>query len=179
MSALKSLASEPYSPAINANRALLYRLAGRVDRLTEPEYGWKSPDVTASVGQHVRHIVDHYHCFFQGLGEPLLSYDSRARDARLETAPRLGTEQLLSVAQQLLDMDQSNGQAVTLSLLVAPESEPMLVNSSCDRELLYLQSHTLHHMALIQVLLSLQNLPVHPEFAIAPSTPRQGACANE
>jgi uncharacterized damage-inducible protein DinB len=44
--------------------------------------------------------------------------------------------------------------------------------STLRRELAFVVSHTVHHQALIAVLLSLVGVPVPDAFGLAPSTPR-------
>jgi len=44
--------------------------------------------------------------------------------------------------------------------------------STVKRELQYLQAHTIHHYALIALILRIQGITPHDEFGVAPSTLR-------
>ncbi len=69
----------------------------------------------------------------------------------------------------------------SLRIKVDAADESSWATSSVERELQFLRSHTVHHFALIAVILRLSGLEPGEEFGVAPSTLRyrkeNGVCA--
>jgi uncharacterized damage-inducible protein DinB len=129
-----------------------------------------------SIGGHVRHCIELYRCFLQGLKTGRLDYDARARDLLLETDPVAACEALLATTL-LLDEAAANS-ANGHPLLVVENhdgTELEWSSSSVGRELRFLLSHTVHHYALIAILLRVRGMATPQGFGIAPSTLRHRA----
>ncbi len=127
----------------------------------------------ASVGAHLRHVLDHYESFFQGLGGAV-DYESRQRDPRLETDRSYALTRVsahLSNLTRLLDTPSDLPLRVRLEGCSASGAEAW-GDSSASRELEFLLSHTIHHFALIGVCCRLQGIHPPATFGIAPSTLR-------
>jgi len=56
---------------------------------------------------------------------------------------------------------------------VTPAGEVVTGWSTLGRELAFVNSHTIHHQALIAVLLELSGVQVPDHLGLAPSTPRR------
>jgi len=126
-------------------------------------------------GAHLRHILDFYRCFLEGLEFSHIDYDARRRDntvehsrdaassairsiiRALETSPELSHERIIWVR-----MEDADGAAVREGFM----------ESSISRELQVLSSHTVHHFALIAITLRMHGVELDPEFGMAPSTLR-------
>ena len=129
------------------------------------------------VGSHLRHIIEFYECFLDGVGRCRVDYDSRARDASIERSPvaaaarirllieRMKAPELLEDTILWVPMEDARGLSV---------EDPFLL-SSTGRELQVLSSHTIHHFALIAMTLRAHGVPVDPDFGVAPSTLRHQA----
>lgn len=136
------------------------------------------PYYSASAGKHMRHILDHYTRFFDGLASGQIQYDARDRDPRIETdrqfaiATILTTRDRLDALKERLGQDrQLAGQPLTVRLCTstaAPRARD--VATSLERELIFLHGHTTHHYAIIAALLKMLEVPVSADFGIAPST---------
>jgi len=152
------------------NRALLHQgvtLLGLLsdDLYAEPRGAW------APVGAQYRHILEHYRSFFSGLGQGRMDYDARARDERIERsrhAALAATRECLAALEPLegapdrpvmVQMDSGSG----------PEQADWRP-SSTGRELQFLCSHTVHHYALIKLLLDGSGIDLGVEFGMAPSS---------
>lgn len=138
-----------------------------VDRIPETVYA-----VTDGVGMQLRHCLDCVACFVQGVANGRVDYDRRERDARTEVDPRYGADQLAEAARRLRDevtgMDDRD-------LLVRMDEPGVAADegwqrSSTARELRFLATHTLHHFALISLLLRERGIEVDPAFGLAPAT---------
>ena len=123
-----------------------------------------------AVGAHVRHVLDHYESFLHGLESGRVDYDHREREREVERDPELARERLEACARRLEALERSE---LDRPLVVRTESAPGRSRegaSSLGRELLFLASHTVHHYALIAVLVRLWGVAPDDDFGVAPST---------
>lgn len=137
--------------------------------LSDDLYQLKPKDSASSVGEHFRHIIEHYLLFLEGAGDGYIDYDKRKRDQSLET------NRLLTIAslQNLISIFEKNEiplGAVTISQNYNPEEPKPIVTSSVERELLFLVSHTVHHFAIIAFLLKAFGFTVPQGFGYSPAT---------
>ncbi len=127
---------------------------------------------SASIGAHVRHNLDHYRLFLAGLPSRLIDYDARDRDTPVETNRSAAAAAVRSAIAGLSALSrESLAQAVRIRQQGSYEPGRFDgCESRVDRELLFLQSHAVHHHALIAVLARAQGLPIPESFGMAPST---------
>ncbi len=129
----------------------------------------------SSIGGHLRHNIDHYLRFRDGLAAGRIDYDSRERDERIETDAEYATDKLQEVAGFLagipVDALEKPVQVKMDSGTRVGESESEAwVKSSVGRELQFLLSHSVHHYALIAVICNLLDVQLEDGFGYAPST---------
>ena len=129
------------------------------------------PGLSGSVGQHVRHALDHVAGVCAAVPGVALSYDHRARGTTVETdvATALATIRRLKAALAVLPACED--QPMTVTAAIVRDGAPAAAATTLGRELLFVISHTIHHYALIGVLLSTLGVPVPAGFGLAPSTP--------
>lgn len=147
---------------------LMERMGDELYRRNDPARFGSGP------GKHFRHILDHYLSFIGGLqGE--IDYDARERDARLEEdcVYAMGkSREIIAGLEKLLDQPQILQRAVQV---ISNEGEEAGngapgSQSTLKRELQFLLSHTVHHYALIALILRIQGFETPKEFGVAPST---------
>jgi len=153
-----------------------------LEALPDEAYAAPAPNhLGSSVGAHLRHCLDHYDCFLAGLEAGRIDYDARRRDLRLEQERMAGIEKLNQLIAGLRAvMDRADTRVVVKMDCGDNEDEAAWwTDSSLRRELQFLISHTVHHYAIIKMVLTVRGLSVGPDFGIAPSTLRyhQGATA--
>lgn len=125
-----------------------------------------------TVGGHVRHCIEFYQCLFAGIDSGEIDYDARSRNPDIESCPvtaRQAIRQLLATEWARLggmDHDQP---------LRVRESLAGWQVSSLGREFGFAFSHTIHHLALIGVLLRDHGRCVEDGIGLAPSTERHFA----
>lgn len=131
------------------------------------------PDVSGSVGAQVRHTLDHIAAFLTAGPAIPLSYDRRERGTAVEsdTAAALRTIFRLKTALTACTPGRLHDPIEVLAQ-VTPGGDSVLAWSSRARELAFVQSHTIHHLAIISMLLTIQGYGTPPGFGHAPSTPR-------
>jgi len=173
----------PEVSILTANLALLEQGSELIERLPEPLYGGGGGEVAKPVGPHFRHVLEHYSCFLDGLGARRIDYDARAREAALESrrdAAVARIRELIGGLTALAGADLETPAEVRLECGVGGESDQWS-RSTLRRELHFLLSHTVHHYALIGLLLERHGHAPGPEFGVAPSTlahwRRQSTCA--
>ena len=127
--------------------------------------------VSGSVGEHVRHCLDHISAFAGALAGDGLSYDRRLRGTTVEIDPFAAVNEIerLFVRLDRLPVVAPDRQ-ITLSSLVSPDRPPVTIRSTVARELAFVVQHTIHHCALIAVLVEWQGWQVPHGFGLAPST---------
>ncbi|MEM1094396.1 MAG: DinB family protein [Bacteroidota bacterium] len=128
----------------------------------------------SGIGAHMRHMIEHYVSFLDGLPHDRIDYDARQRDRRLETDRAYTVETLERLIDGLKQMAGAD-RLVTVKLDSDHESECVDAElpwsqSTRKRELQYLLAHTVHHYALIAMILRLQGRTPHEDFGVAPST---------
>lgn len=170
LTATLTLEETPADIEIKANKQLLKDLSKKIGTLTTAQYTWQYENSVSSIGKHIRHIIDHYSCFFKTLAENYINYDNRPRVPVLETRVDAATRELDEIGRRLSELRNFKPGRIYILISVDPDEKVTTVESNLKRELLFLQSHTLHHMAVIQLMLRLLGSQVDSDFAYAPST---------
>jgi len=165
------------SHLFNANIQSLKAAENILLNLHDEQYRAVVHPYTANIGKHLRHITDHYQLLFDGLASDgpnpgCIDYDQRKR---VEIEEHNRSAMILRLRQicgelQLISANTDKDRTLLISLAVDEGIEAPTVPSSLSRELVFLQSHTVHHYAIIAAVLKLQNIEVDEEFGIAPST---------
>lgn len=168
-------------PVIRQNLAQLEKLEALLKQIDQRLYSEEIPVLgNASLGMHVRHILEFYICLKQGLESGEVNYDGRKRDAALESDPVTAVDAIERIAGFLRNCEEDRPLQLYSSVEIAPEYETIRFQSSLYRELHYNQEHAIHHMAMIRMALRLcgkESLADH-DFGIAPSTLKSGrSCA--
>ena len=129
--------------------------------------------VSGSVGAHVRHTLDHVSALLAALDGEELRYDHRRRGTTVEIDPLTGFNE---IERALYRLDHlcigSLDQLISFSTLLDATRAPVVVRTSLARELAFVIQHTIHHCALIAMLLEWQGERVPRGFGLAPSTER-------
>jgi uncharacterized damage-inducible protein DinB len=162
-------------PALVAdNILLLEQCADILEHVPPGIYALPDPRCHGScIGGHVRHCLEHYASFLDGLDAGLIDYERRARDRRLQTDPAAAGRALRQTASALARGLAFAGLDRPLRIVAEGDtSDGDITASSIGRELGFLLSHTIHHCALIAVLLRLGGLDAPAGFGLAPSTVR-------
>ncbi len=155
--------------SLDGNLALLHRgialLEGLSDRVyAEPIRTW------APVGAQFRHVIEHYQSFLGGISSGRVDYDARARSSTLESSrdAALAATRLCATGLTALSGAPDHALQIQMDTGAGPGA-PNWHASSVGRELQFLCSHTVHHFALIKLLLE-GSVVLDPDFGMAPST---------
>lgn len=122
----------------------------------------------SSVGAHFRHNLDFATNLLCGLETGKLDYNQRERNLQVETNRRFAA---LRFREAIFKLENLTSEMLAKKILVRSETvENLWCESSAIRELEFLQSHTIHHYALIQTKLVSIGFAVSKDFGVAPST---------
>jgi hypothetical protein len=164
---------------IETNLRLLFEALQLVGTLNDTVYRKASPAFSSHrVGAHLRHILEFYECFLDGLASRHVDYESRKRNPLIEEHRHQAMESIRSIIRRMENSDLlRTGSIIWVRMEDAlgtfcPER---YLASSAGRELQVLSSHTVHHFALIAMTLKAHGVLVDPDFGMAPSTLRHMA----
>jgi hypothetical protein len=148
---------------------LFEQLGHSVEKLTDEQYCFPAAVLSqATIGQHLRHIIEFFLELNKGYETGSVNYDKRQRDHRIETDRLFAIQKLHEVLDGLPRPDKN----LTLVASLTPENNSQHeFKTNYNRELLYNLEHTVHHMAFIRTgieAVSVIQLPV--QFGVAEST---------
>lgn len=158
---------------IEANVAMLKEGLSLLRKLDDGNYNADCrPAFRSTVGAHFRHLLEHYQCFLKSFESGTVCYDSRARDGALEQNRAYAIEVMEHLISQLDHLNtESSVLANTVSALyVNDQQSPETVESTLQREVLFLQSHTVHHYAMIAAMCRIHGIEVAENFGVAIAT---------
>ena len=118
------------------------------------------------IGGHVRHVIEFYEAILRGVPEGRIDYDARRRDPLLESDCEAAVQRLRGLATTLRGETRLRG---VRPLWVASEGADF-AESTIARELQAVASHSVHHFALIAVLLRYQGYTVPADFGVSQAT---------
>lgn len=127
----------------------------------------------ASIGQHIRHILEFYICLIKGYNIGIVNYDQRERDFKIENDLAFAIETIDKVCSKLIHSNED------LEIMLQGnygsfEGKSNNIKTSFKRELAYCLEHSIHHQALIKIGLIELNISnrISEEFGVAPATIR-------
>jgi hypothetical protein len=136
-----------------------------------------APPFAASVGQHYRHVIDHFQCFLEGVAAGCIDYDRRRRERRIEQDLQHARRVTMSLLERLqaLESRQLSRPCLVRFSVGYGDPQPKAMPSNLARELSYCISHAVHHFAIVRLLCDQLRVTVPDEFGVAPSTVRYRA----
>lgn len=128
----------------------LEQLKEMLQLISKEQYTQKSKILSgASVGQHIRHILEFYLLLVSGSFSGTISYDKRQRDKQIEENPLNAVETIDRLLKGIDTLDL--GQTVKFEGdFTTDGSQDNFTASSVGRELAYCIEHSIHHQAIIK-----------------------------
>jgi hypothetical protein len=127
---------------------------------------------SASIGQHYRHILEHFHCLIRGARAGEVNYDARERNQRLESEVSYASVSTCDVLRAIKKWNEASLQSPSkvVSSVSYGATAPEKIASNVGRELSYCVAHAIHHYAIIRLICAEQGIEVSADFGYAPST---------
>jgi uncharacterized damage-inducible protein DinB len=155
------------------SQEVLHDLDSLLIQLSPEIYGQSLPVLSgATLGQHVRHVLEGYQSLARSLADGgLLDYEARPRDRRLETDLALARSVLREVKIKFAEVPPE--QPLTLRHTHGTDA-PLTVPTNVGRELLYNVEHAIHHMALLRIGVeqAVPTIALPSHFGVASATIR-------
>lgn len=131
-----------------------------------------SPHFSASAGQHMRHILDHYLALKAGLESGCIDYNKRNRASDIETDPNAALQQWCGIEHWLAAISERDGAlpVQVISEVSLQQQRSLSATSSLARELVFVASHAIHHFSLLAISQSLMGEQTMLNFGLAPAT---------
>jgi len=145
------------------------QLTETLNQLSADEYVRPSKTLfNASIGQHVRHIIELFLCLEKGYESGVVNYEKRKRDYQIETNKELANQLLKDIYHRL---EKPNTDLVMEAEDYENTAGIVAIPSNYYREIAYNLEHTIHHMALIRVGVNeVSTIELPQEFGVAYST---------
>ena len=145
------------------------QLTETLNQLSAGEYVQPSKTLfNASIGQHVRHIIELFLCLEKGCETGVVNYEKRKRDYLIETNKDLAIQLLKDIYHRL---ERPNTDLVMEAEDYENTEGVAAIPSNYYREIAYNLEHTIHHMALIRVGVNeVSRIELPQEFGVAYST---------
>ena len=134
------------------------------------------------VGPHVRHILEHYETLAvqielagNSANAPVLDYDARARDQRVQSDPAFARKRIAQLRTSLKILALWPDAAFVKALHVRARGGLqgdfcMEAPSTWLRELMFLASHSVHHFAVVKMQALQLGTDLGTHFGKAPAT---------
>lgn len=124
-----------------------------------------------AIGPHLRHAIDHFMAFLRGIDTGKIEYDVRDRDERIERSREAARAAVDEIRRGLVSLAPATAnREIEIIQTPAKDTDPMRYVSTGDRELVFLSSHTIHHLALIACLCDQRGISLPESFSLAFST---------
>lgn len=162
---------QPSATALAAS-ASLGQCAGLIDALPQGAYTHVSGVIKGStIGQHVRHALDHFAAALSSLEGLVIDYDNRERDTPVERDPTAALSLIARLRESLSEIDRrAVDGAVRVRVMLSAAGDEAELGSTLGRELAFASHHATHHHAMIAAIARELGVAVPASFGKAPST---------
>lgn len=145
------------------------QLSNSLDQLNNRQYTQPSKNLSqATIGQHVRHIIELFICLENGYNSGIVNYENRKRDVLIETDKNFAMDLLKGIASGL---GKANKELILEAGFDILSDDKNQIPTNYFREIVYNLEHTIHHMALIRVAVNeISDVILSEQFGVAPST---------
>ena len=152
-----------------AIKNVFVQISDSLGQLTDEQYCEKSRTLSgATIGQHVRHVIELFQCLNKGYETGTVNYEKRKRDVNIETNRNFAISLLPDIYNSL---DKHDKELMLESNYDELSDDLVSIKTNYYREIVYNLEHTVHHMALIRVGIHEVSAIELPEgFGIASST---------
>jgi hypothetical protein len=125
----------------------------------------------ATIGQHVRHALDHFIAALAALDGATIDYDHRARDTAIERDPAEAVRAIDGVLTALRTAPPAAAdRPVAVRVMLTAQGEECELASTLGREIAFAAHHAVHHNAMMSTIALSIGVAVPPGFGKAPST---------
>ncbi|MEM1183814.1 MAG: hypothetical protein AAGI53_02320 [Planctomycetota bacterium] len=157
--------------------SVLEQGAAFIGGLEDDQYVATCDRIGASVGQHVRHALDHFTALLdayesgEAAGSGPAAYDQRARGTDIEANRAAALEAIAKLKSQLGGLDEVQLEwPVTIQVMASTDRPEVSIESTLVRELAFVTHHAIHHWAICKIGCGEIGVECDASFGRAPST---------
>ena len=150
---------------------LMGQLVSVVEKMEDQEYSQALEILNqATIGKHIRHVVEFCECMEKAQSTGQISYDKRLHERRLEEDRQYVLERIENHIQWLNQTNENF--PITLEVEYPYSDVCENIQSNFIRELAYNIEHIVHHMAIIKIGLKREfsHIELQEGFGVAQST---------
>ena len=154
---------------ISYNISVLKKIITIINNLNEDLWIQKISTINnETIGRHIRHIIDFYVSFFDGINEGLINYDNRNRNIEFEKNIKLAYNKIIDIINQLKYFEPNDK---VVNVIINHSIYGNRMQSTINRELMNLIDHSIHHGVIINLVLNtnFKYLNINEKF-YSPST---------
>lgn len=130
-------------------RVIFQQLEDSLEQLTNEQYCKRIATLSgATVGQHVRHVVEMFFCLQDGYTTGVVNYENRKRDIAIESSNDLAIQLMQNLNKSLY---AENKDLLLEAGFDENSFELNQIPTNYFREIAYNLEHAIHHMALIKI----------------------------
>jgi hypothetical protein len=150
-------------------QAIFQQLEDSLIQLTNQQYCKQVSTLSgATVGQHVRHVVEMFVCLQEGYATGRVNYENRKRDITIESSTDVAINLMQHITASLFDQ---NKYLVLEAGFDEKSVELNQIPTNYFREIAYNLEHAIHHMALIKIgIHEVADLVLPAGYGVASST---------
>ena len=159
------------NPFVGVNIEFLKQAQRLIDELSDDQYQNNDlPPFNSGVGKHIRHVLDFYRAFLNRQQDKV-NYDQRVRQPEVEVDRSVAIQHIEDVCQALAKETAIDAAVWSKNdEAVETPADQGYRRSTIGRELQFLVNHTVHHYAVIAILLHGQGFKTPQGFGVAIST---------
>lgn len=155
---------------IQAHTKVLSQIINLLNNLSVAQLTYKSNLLyNASIGEHIRHIIEFYRCCLSQSKNGIINYDSRPREKQLEKDPNATIK---AINELLSELNNAKNDKKSLHLQSQCIDSLEGVPTNLERELVFCLDHCIHHQSIIKIGLKEMGLDklIDKDFGVAFST---------
>ena len=154
-------------------------LLNLLDGIDEASFSFNQDQVIgASIGEHIRHVIDHITALYNALeSNACVYYDRRKSGDPSENNIQLCRDRLKKEKERTKEIHRlaqkesfSLLKKITLEHTINSQGDNVILHSTLERELMFVFHHLVHHKAIIAIRLRLLKQSIPQGFGVAPST---------
>lgn len=149
--------------------AVLVQLEKSIIELTDEQYTQKIDTLFgASIGEHVRHVIELFVCLQDGYACGVVNYENRKRDIAIQTVRVVALDLMGTIKTSFF---KENRELLLQAGYSETSNELFTLSTNYFREIAFNIEHAIHHMALIRIgIQEVSDLEVSEGYGVASST---------
>lgn len=158
---------------VAAQASAILRQCGQFVRsISDETFVAPSPRMMGStIGQHVRHTLDHFAAAANALDGLDIDYDHRARNTPVETNRAAALAEVARLEAAFAAVDHAGAHSpVTVRVMLSARGDEQRLRSTLAREIAFASHHATHHHAMMASIALEHGAATPPGFGKAPST---------